>query len=76
MPLILWINGQQRTFDTLKDGITLHSLVELLGFRADRIALELNGEIVSRTQWDKTTLKSNDRLEAVHFVGGGAGGQG
>jgi thiamine biosynthesis protein ThiS len=36
------------------------------------VAVEHNGEIVPRTVWAETTLNAGDRLEVVHFVGGGA----
>jgi len=39
--------------------------------KGDRVAVELNREIVSRAQWSGTQLKDGDRLEIVHFVGGG-----
>ena len=41
--------------------------------KSDRVAVELNREIVSRDQWPTTQLKDGDRLEIVHFVGGGSG---
>lgn len=66
--MTLHINGQPREF---ADGLTLSALVLHLGFKADRLAIELNRDIVSRSQWDTTTLKDGDRLEIVHFVGGG-----
>ena len=40
-------------------------------YRPDRIAIELNGAIVSRKDYDKVTLKDGDSMEIVHFVGGG-----
>jgi len=40
--------------------------------RADRVAGELNLDIVPREQWLGTQLAEGDRLEIVHFVGGGA----
>lgn len=40
-------------------------------YRTDRIAIELNGAIVSRKDYDKVTLKDGDAMEIVHFVGGG-----
>jgi thiamine biosynthesis protein ThiS len=40
--------------------------------KSDRVAIELNREIVSREQWAQTPLKDGDRLEIVHFVGGGS----
>jgi sulfur carrier protein len=39
--------------------------------KSDRIAVELNLEIVPRAQWESVQLKDGDRLEIVHFVGGG-----
>jgi sulfur carrier protein len=39
--------------------------------KSDRVAIELNREIVHKEQWPQTRLKEGDRLEIVHFVGGG-----
>ena len=64
----LFINGEEKTFTA---SLNLSQLVEQLGMKGDRVAVELNREIVSRTQWPETTLKDGDRLEIVHFVGGG-----
>ena len=47
------------------------ALVEQLGVKADRIAIELNKIIVRRDAWAGTKLRDGDRLEVVHFVGGG-----
>jgi thiamine biosynthesis protein ThiS len=64
----LQINGEQRD---LPDGLTVTTLIEHLGMKPDRMAVELNLEIVTRAQWQATTLKDGDKLEVVHFVGGG-----
>lgn len=64
----LTINGEERSFD---DGLTLASLIERLGMKQDRVAVELNRDIVQRDKWASTALNSGDRLEIVHFVGGG-----
>jgi sulfur carrier protein len=63
----LIINGAPRT----TDASNLAQLIESLGMKADRVAVELNLEIVPRGQWSETALKSGDKLEIVHFVGGG-----
>ena len=39
--------------------------------KPDRVAVELNRDIVQRDKWAATALNSGDRLEIVHFVGGG-----
>jgi sulfur carrier protein len=49
----------------------LVSLVEALGMKGDRVAIELNGDIVTRARWAEASLKDGDKLEIVHFVGGG-----
>ena len=69
--MLLHINGEQREFP---DGLTVAALVGQLGMKPDRVAVELNLEIVPRTQWDTTALKHGDKLEVVHFVGGGSSG--
>ena len=49
--------------------------IELLGMKGDRVAVELNREIVPRAQWPVTNLQDGDQLEVVHFVGGGTNSQ-
>ena len=66
--MLLIINGKQQNFP---DSLTLEQLIEHLGMKGDRVAVELNREIVSRSEWSQTQLKDDDRLEIVHFVGGG-----
>lgn len=73
MALTLQLNGQERSFQTLQNDTTLTSIVAELGLKSDRIAIEVNGEIIPRTQWEQTSIKSADKLEVVHFVGGGSG---
>jgi len=64
----LIINGKEQVFG---DSLNLAELVEQLGMKGDRVAVELNREIVSRAQWTETKLNDGDKLEIVHFVGGG-----
>ena len=63
----LRVNGEDRAFASA----TLAALVEELGMKSDRVAVELNRVIVPRVQWDATALREGDELEIVHFVGGG-----
>ena len=74
MALTITLNGHYRSFDSLSPSATLDQLIAELGLKGDRVAVEHNGEIVPRTRWSETPLKESDRLEVVHFVGGGAGG--
>ncbi len=71
--MILTINGEPRA---LPDGLTLAALVTHLGMKGDRVAIEHNREIVSRDRWPEVALAEGDRLEIVHFVGGGLCGAG
>jgi len=63
----LVINAEERELAAS----TLDELVAELGMKADRVAVELNREIVPRARWSETALHDGDRLEIVHFVGGG-----
>ena len=65
----LHINGEEKSFAST---LTLAALLEQMGMKPDRVAVELNREIVPRDQWSETTLADGDRLEIVHFVGGGS----
>jgi thiamine biosynthesis protein ThiS len=68
----LVINGENRAFPSAD---TLAALVEQLGMKSDRVAVELNRNIVPRSEWAQTSLSDGDRLEIVQFVGGGSGRQ-
>jgi thiamine biosynthesis protein ThiS len=69
----LHINGEEATAATppTQAAFTLAALIESLNMKPDRVAVELNREIVPRNLWPETPLKEGDRLEIVHFVGGG-----
>jgi len=64
----LIINGQPQT---VQEGLSLSDLIAQLNMKTERVAVERNGVIVPRNDWPQTTLQSGDRLEIVHFVGGG-----
>ena len=69
--MLLVINGQSREFLELSAETKIIDLLVVLGLKNDRVALEQNGEIVSRAVWAETPVRSGDKLEIVHFVGGG-----
>ena len=66
--MTLTINGESKSVAAT----TLAALITELGMKSDRVAVELNREIVSRAQWEQTALHDGDKLEIVHFVGGGS----
>jgi sulfur carrier protein len=65
--LTLTLNG----VETGVDATTVAELVASLGLEGKRIAVERNGEIVSRSRYAETPLAGGDRLEIVGAVGGG-----
>ncbi len=67
--LRIQINGESRE---VGDQSTLGNLVNELSLPPARIAIELNGEVVRRNDWANTLVADGDRLEIVHFVGGGS----
>ena len=66
--MLVYLNGESKT---IADGLTLAELVAQLDLPAARIAVELNRTVVRRSNWEKTKLSDDDRIEIVHFVGGG-----
>ncbi|MDP6559938.1 MAG: sulfur carrier protein ThiS [Candidatus Binatia bacterium] len=62
------INGEKREFE---EGLSVTRLIELLGVRPGRVVVELNRDVLSRAAHGTTILKEGDKLEIVHFVGGG-----
>ncbi|MCA1577145.1 MAG: sulfur carrier protein ThiS [Acidobacteria bacterium] len=69
MSLRVYVNGESRE---LSAPISLAELITQLDLPAARIAVELNRAVVRRSAWGTTMLKDEDRIEIVHFVGGGS----
>ena len=74
MSLSIILNGQPRTFAQLESGTSLNGLIGALELKGDRVAAEHNGTIAQRATWDQVIVNTGDRLEIVHFVGGGSQG--
>ncbi len=66
--MILTVNGEDREFP---EPLTLTALLDHLSLSSTRVAVERNGKIVSGERFGETVLEAGDRLEVVHFVGGG-----
>lgn len=62
------VNGEPRD---VPDSVTLGGLVRHLSLAPERLAIELNQRVVRRADWPDTILHEGDRVEIVHFVGGG-----
>lgn len=64
----LIINGESREFE---DDLNVSELIRKLGLSSGRVAVELNLQVLRRADWSNTNLKDGDKLEIIHFVGGG-----
>jgi thiazole synthase len=67
--LRVYVNGEARE---LSGPLSLAELITQLDLPAARIAVELNLAVVRCHDWNTTILKDEDRIEIVHFVGGGS----
>lgn len=68
--LRIYVNGEARE---LSSPLSLSELIGELDLPPARIAVELNRVVVRRHDWSSTLLNDDDRIEIVHFVGGGSG---
>ena len=62
------INGEERAIDT---GNNLDQLLDILELEKRSIAIELNLNLIPKSEWQNHILKSGDKIEIVQFVGGG-----
>ena len=65
----LTINGEERTFE---EAMSVEQLLGRIGLDPRKVAVERNLEIVAKSTYPETPLADGDRLEIVHFIGGGA----
>ena len=64
----IMLNGESRT---VPDNITVLGLLDILNIRHQRVAVELNQNIVKKDRYGSTTLNEGDALEVVSFMAGG-----
>ena len=62
------LNGEAKE---ITDGIAINALISELGLKPERLAVEVNSRIIRKADWLSTTLAEGDKVEIVHFVGGG-----
>lgn len=63
------VNGERRD---CRAGLTVGDLLRELAIKTERVAVELNLEILDRKEFDHRGLKEGDRVEILSFIGGGA----
>ena len=64
----LIINGEEREFD---NSFSIEQILDSLQIKDKAMAVAVNMEIVKKEMWKNYTLQPGDRVEALHFVGGG-----
>ena len=62
------INGK---FSTINENLSLSIFMKQLKIPIKKVAIELNQEIVDKNKIEKMKIKNNDKIEIVHFIGGG-----
>jgi sulfur carrier protein len=67
------LNGQKKEIPA---GLTVEELLRHLAIKPERVAVEINEEIVRKAAYAATDVKEGDRVEVVQFMGGGAEGAG
>ena len=55
----------------INDGTNLNQLLNRLKIQKNKVAIEVNGEIIERNKYHNLILNKNDKVEIVHFIGGG-----
>jgi len=66
--MTITVNGEKRD---VPDGLTVRSLLQHLDIQGEKVAVELNLDIVRKTAYDATLIKDGDSLEVVSFMAGG-----
>ena len=67
-PMRIMINGESRE---LAANLTVAAMLQTLGIDTRKVAVERNLEIVPKSTFATTEIRDGDRLEIVHFIGGG-----
>ena len=64
----VFINGETKE---IENNLSLNGLLKQLSLSSERIAVELNREVVRKKDWETIEIRDADKIEIVHFVGGG-----
>lgn len=64
----IYLNGEKRE---IEQPVTVDRLLDLFSLPKQRVAIELNRLVIRKEDWEKVAVNSDDRIEVVHFVGGG-----
>ena len=68
MVMQIVLNGETRE---VSSGLSLAELLTLFELPDNRVAVELNRQVIRRADWPTTQVRADDKVEVIHFVGGG-----
>jgi sulfur carrier protein len=64
----VFINGEIKE---VPEGVAVGQLLEHFSLPTQRVAVEINHRVIRRGEWENTLVNGDDRIEIIHFVGGG-----
>jgi len=64
----VFLNGKNKT---IGEKTNLNLLLEELSIESNKVAIEINGVVVSKNDYEKKIIRKNDKIEIVHFIGDG-----
>jgi len=64
----VFLNGKNKT---IGEKTNLNLLLKELSIESNKVAIEINGVVVSKNEYEKKIIRTNDKIEIVHFIGGG-----
>jgi len=67
--MVIILNGEDETFQA--DALTVRDMLRIKGWSFPLIVVKVDGRLVARADWDKTTVKDGDVVEAAHLMSGG-----
>ena len=65
------VNGEEKKIELDQENALLSTALNLMGYKPNKIVVELNNLIINSIKWEKVKLKDGDNLEIVSIVGGG-----
>jgi len=68
MSITIFLNGKK---EEIEEGMTISKILEARKIRPEVVTVELNEQIIERSKYPKVSLKANDKLEFVYYMGGG-----
>ena len=65
------VNGEQTNLELNQESNSLSKTLEFMGYKSNKVIVELNNLIINSKKWDQVRIKDGDKLEIISIVGGG-----